>query len=85
MKPVKVSLRSYIDPHSKTCYFSCSILSYLNFILEKKGISGPEALDTLKTGYRVYLKDEKSGFSWESMVNMSGLQKKIVDVVFKKT
>lgn len=85
LRPVRVWLRSHIESHVKICYLSYAILSYLSFILEKKGISGPEALDILKTGYRVYLKDEKSGFSWESMVNMSGLQKKVVDVVFKKT
>ena len=78
-------LRSHIESHVKICYLSYAILSYLGFILEKKGIGGPEALDTLGTGYRVYLRDEKSGFSWELMVNMSNQQKKIMDVVIKKT
>jgi len=50
----------------------------------KKGISRSEALDILKIEYGVYLKDEKSGFSWELMVNMLDLQNKVVDVVFKK-
>jgi len=54
-RPVRMWLRSHIYSHVKICYFS--------FILGKKGISRPEALDILKTGYRVYLKDEKSGFS----------------------
>ena len=64
LRSVRVWLRSHIESHVKICYQSYAIIRYLNFILEKKGISGPERLDTLKTGYRVYLKDEKSGFSW---------------------
>ena len=74
----------YICSNVKIFYLSYAILSYLSFILEKKGISGPQAFDILKTGYSVYLKDEKSGFSWELMVNMLDLRNKVVDVVFKK-
>jgi transposase len=85
LRPVRVWLESHIESHVKICYLSYATLNYLSFIMEKKGISGPEALDSLRTGYRVYLKDEKSGFMWESMVNMSDLQKKIMDVVFKRT
>jgi len=85
LRSVRMWLRSHIESHVKICCLPYTILSYLSFIMEEKRISVPEALDILKTGYRVYLKDEKSGFSWESMVNMSGLNKKVVDVVFKKT
>jgi len=66
-------LRSHIYSHVKICYLSYAILSYLSFILEKKGISRSEALDILKIEYSVYLKDEKSGFSWELMVNLLDL------------
>jgi len=50
----------------------------------KKGISGSQAFEILKTEYSVYQKDEKSGFSWELMVNMLDLENKVVDVMFKK-
>lgn len=85
LKPVRVWLMSHIESHVKICYLLYAILSYLGFIFEKKGIGEPEALEVLKTGCRVYLGDEKSRFLWGSMVNASGLQKKIVDVVSKKT
>ena len=49
LRPVRVWLRSHIESHVKICYLSYARLSYLGYILEKKGISGPEALDTLKT------------------------------------
>ena len=60
------------------------ILSYLFYILEKKEISGPEALDIMRNGYRVYLEDQKSKFKWESMIVLSAVQEKIIDVVIKR-
>ena len=48
-------------------------------------MSGPEAIDTMRTGYRVYLEDQKSQFKWESMVALSAVQKEIMDVVIKNT
>jgi hypothetical protein len=54
-------------------------------ILEKKEMSGPEAIDTMRTCYRVYLEDQKSQFKWGSMVALSPVQNEIMDVVIKKT
>ena len=48
-------------------------------------MSGPEAIDTMRTCYRVYLEDQKSQFKWESMVALSAVQKEIIDVVIKNT
>ena len=62
LRPVRVWLKSHIEGHVKICYLAYSILSYLGYILEKKDISGSEALDTMRTGYRVYLEDGKTGF-----------------------
>ena len=85
LRPARVWLKSHIEGHVKICYLAYSILSYLSYILEKKGISGSEALDSLRTGYRVYLEDQKSQFKWESIVALSAVQKEILDVVIKKT
>ena len=85
LRPARVWLKSHIEGHVKICYLAYSILSYLSYILEKKGISGSEALDSLRTGYRVYLEDQKNGFKWESIVAMSAVQREIMDVVIKKT
>jgi transposase len=51
IRPVRMWLRSHIYPHVKICYISFAILTYLSFILEKKGISVPKAFDILNTGY----------------------------------
>ena len=85
LRPVRVWLKSHIEGHVKICYLSYAILSYLSYILEKKEISGPEAIDTMRTGYRVYLEEQKSQFKWESIVALSAVQKEIMDVVIKKT
>jgi len=85
LRSVRVWLKSHIEGHVKICYLTYAILSYLSYILEKKEISGPEALDTLRKGYRVYLEDQKNKFEWESLVALSAVQKEIMDVVTKKT
>ena len=85
LRPVRVWLKSHIEGHVKICYLAYSILSYLSYILEKKGISGSEAIDTMRTCYRVYLEDQKSQFKWESVVALSAVQKEIMDVVIKNT
>lgn len=85
LRPVRVWLKSHIEGHVKICYLAYSILSYLSYILENKEISGSEAIDTMRTGYRVYLEDQKSQFKWESIVALSAVQREIMDVVIKNT
>ena len=85
LRPVRVWLKSHIEGHVKICYLAYSILSYLSYILEKKEISGSEAIDTMRTGYRVYLEDLESQFKCGSIVTLSAVQKEIMDVVIKKT
>ncbi len=85
LRPVRVWLRSHIEGHVKMCYLAYAVLSYLGYIMEKNNISGSDALDMIRTGYRVYLEDGKSGFRWEKLVTESAMQKKIMDVVIKKT
>jgi len=63
-------------------------LSLLEYYLNKKefGFSALELLEKLKRGYKIYLKDIKSGFSWQTTVL---LEKKLykffdyLDVVYK--
>ena len=85
LRPARVWLKSHIEGHVKICYLAYSILSYLSYILEKKEMPGPEAIDTMRTCYRVYLEDQKTQFGWESMVALSAVQKEIMDVVIKST
>ena len=76
---------SHIEGHVKICYLSYAILSYLRYIMKKSDLSGPESLDMMRSGYRVYLEDSSSGFKWEKMVTESAIQRKIMDVVINKT
>lgn len=85
LRPVRVWIRSHIEGHVKVCYLAYAILSYLGYIVEDMDVSASDALDVLRNGYRVYLEDGKSGFRWEKIVVQSAMQKRIMDVVFKKT
>ena len=85
LRPVRVWLKSHIESHIKICYLAYAILAYLDFILLGREISGGEALERLRSGYRVHLKDEKSGFEWDSLVDLKKEQREIMDVVIKKT
>ena len=79
-------LRSHIESYANICYLSYAILSYLGFIPQKRRESMDlKLLKHLRQDTRVYRRDEKSGFSWESIVNLSGMQKRMVDAEFKKT
>jgi hypothetical protein len=46
-------------------------------------LSAVEALDLLRTGYRVKLCDKKSKFEWEIMVELKSEQEKIRNLVYK--
>lgn len=85
IRPVRVWLKSHIEGQVKICYLAYAILSYLGYILEDMDLSSTDALGILRTGYRVYLEDKKSGFKWEKMVTETALQRKIMDVVIKST
>ncbi len=85
LRPVRVWLKSHVEGHMRICYLAYAILSYLGYIMEKENLSASESIDLLRTGYRVYLEDAKSGFKWDNIVVQSAMQKKIMDVVIKKT
>ena len=85
LRPVRVWLKSQIESHIKVCYLAYAILAYMDYILIRKEISGGEALDRLHTGYRVFLKDERTGFEWNSLIDLKKEQREIMDVVIKNT
>jgi hypothetical protein len=60
LRSVTVWLKSHFEDHVKVCYLTYFILSYLSYILERNEKSGSEAIDTMKTCYRVYLEDQKN-------------------------
>ena len=58
----------------------------MNYKLRKIGVSAIEALDSLKTGYKVELYDEMNKHNWSLTVELEPKQRKIlkaIGVVYK--
>lgn len=85
LRPVRLWLRSHIESHIKICYLGYSILSYLQYRIRDENISLIDALDKLRKGYRIELMDEETGFRWETTVELSSIQEKIRDLVYKNS
>jgi len=78
LRPIRVWLTNHIEGHLKICYFAYAILSLMNYKLKKLDISAIEALESLRYGYKVNLKDEESDFEWSLYVPLEPRQKKIL-------
>jgi len=88
LRPVRVWLKEHVQGHFKICYLAYAILSFMNFKLKKTGISANEALDSLKQGYKVKLRDNINKHEWDLYVPLEPNQKKILKtlgVVYKNT
>lgn len=86
LRPIRVWTKEHIEGHVRVCYLSYAILSLLEYYLKKFDISALELFEKLRMGYKVYLKDRKSGFSWETTVILEKKLYKILDylgVVYK--
>lgn len=83
LRPVRVWLQPHIRSHIRICYTAYAILALLSYKLRKLDVSAPEALEKLKTGYKVYIKDAKTGFEWSKTVTPNKLQDKIICSVKK--
>ena len=87
LRPIRVWLPEHIEGHVKICYLSYALLSLLGYKIRKLGVSAPEALDELRSGYTVHLRDIDSNFEWSTTVTLKKIQEKILDavgVVYKK-
>jgi len=87
LRPVRVWLKEHIEGHVKVCYLSYALLSLLEYHLKNFDLSALELLEKLKRGYKVYLKDAKTDFSWETTVVLEKKLYKILnylDLVYKK-
>ncbi len=78
LRPIRVWLSNHITGHIKICYLAYAILSLLNYKLKKLNISAIEALDSLKYGYKVTLRDSSSNLEWSIHVPLEPEQKKIL-------
>jgi hypothetical protein len=86
LNPIRLWLINHVEGHIKICYLAYAILSLLNYKLKKLKISAVDALDSLKFGYKVSLKDSSSGFEWSVHVPLEPKQKKILkelNVIYK--
>ncbi len=86
LRPIRLWLNNHIEGHIKICYLAYAILSLINFKLKKLKISAIDALNSLKHGYKINLRDNSSGFEWSIHVSLEPKQRKILDklgVVYK--
>lgn len=86
LRPIRVWLSSHITGHIKICYLAYAILSLMNYKLKKNNISAIEALESLRYGYKVSLRDVISNHEWSVHVPLEPKQKEILkglDVVYK--
>lgn len=84
LRPVRVWLKSHVEAHVKICYVAYAILSLLQFRISSASIAAVEALELLRTGYKVKLHDQATGFEWEILVELKSEQEKIRHLVYKK-
>ncbi len=68
LRPIRVWQKEHIEGHVRVCYLAYAILTSLEYHLRKSGFSAVEFLEKLRRGYRVHLKDRKSGHRWNTDV-----------------
>ena len=78
LRPIRVWLSNHVTGHIKICYLAYAILSLMNYRLKKLDISAVEALESLRYGYKVTLKDSTSNHEWSIHVPLEPKQKKIL-------
>lgn len=78
LRPIRVWLKEHVEGHVKICYLAYAILSLMNYRLRKKEISAPEALESLKHGYKITLKDQTNDSTWDTIVTLEPKQKQIL-------
>ncbi|ODS42418.1 MAG: hypothetical protein MSIBF_03590 [Candidatus Altiarchaeales archaeon IMC4] len=81
LRPIRMWLKSHVNGHVRVCYLSYAVLSMLAYRIRDIGISPQEALEKLKTGYMVHLKDREGDFSWSRVVNLEKIQDDILEKV----
>lgn len=78
LRPIRVWLKDHVEGHIKICYLAYAILSLMNYKLKEIKVSVIDALESLKYGYKVKLKDNKTKFEWDLIVPLNPKQKEIL-------
>jgi transposase len=81
LRPIRVWLNKNVEGHFKICYLSYAILSYLNFLGEKKNISGIDILERLSTCYKINLYDNINNVDFNVLVQLEPKQKEVVKLL----
>ncbi len=84
LQPIRHWLSQRVVAHVFICYLSYLLLSLLKFRLKSIEISPDEALDELKTMYKVYLRDSKHVLKISRVVALTKRQEAIVKAVNPK-
>jgi len=79
LRPIRVWQREHIEGHVRVCYLAYAILSFLEYHLRESEYSAVEFLEKLRRGYRVHLKDRKTGYSWKTDVLLEKKLYKLFD------
>jgi transposase len=74
-------LANRVRGHIFICYLAYLLLSVLEYKIKEIGLTGPEALATLDSMYRVYLSDPKSKNKFIKTVTLSKAQEEILKKV----
>lgn len=78
LRPIRVRTKEHIRSHVKICYMAYALLSLMGYKL-RKIMSPLEALENLKYGYKVNIKDKKNKHEWQLSVPLKPKQKKILE------
>jgi transposase len=78
LRPVRVWTREHVRGHVRICYLAYALLSLMNYRVRRIRVTAVTALEHLKTGYKVHLLDEKSGFEWSTIVMLNKMQQRIL-------
>jgi len=84
LQPIRHWLSQRVIAHVFICYLAYLLLSLLKFRLKSLGISPEEALDELKTMYKVYLQDAKHVFKIARVVTLTKRQETILKNINRK-
>ena len=84
LHPIRHWLSQRVIAHVFICYLAYLLLSLLKFRLKSLGISPEDALDELKTMYKVYLQDAKRVFKISRVVTLTKRQETIRKTINRK-
>ena len=84
LRPIKHWIAQRVKAHVFICHISYLLHTLLDYKLRDMNISSVEALDTLSSAYKVYLKDSRTGNEFEKNVILSRKQEMILKSIDKK-